>query len=134
LKPHRGEAGESLTGIWHGRYFYPLGLPPVDFEAILLEGGHTLTGTVTEPSMLQDGSVAEATLSGTRQGSDVSFTKLYANTGLYKHPVKYTGTLNPDATELEGRWRISWYWSGRFFMIRARSEEASVSRRIAEEV
>ncbi len=134
MSPEGGKATQTLSGLWHGRYAYPLRLPPVSFEAILFESGMTVTGTVSEPSVMHDGTVADATLLGDHEGSAVSFVKTYADAGRYPHPVRYSGTLSADGTEIEGRWRISWYWSGTFLMIRSPREAVAVSRKAEERV
>jgi hypothetical protein len=50
------------------------------------------------------------------------------------HAVDYAGTLNAEATEVEGRWIIRGVWSGKFLMIRPAREEASATRKAVQEV
>jgi len=100
-----GGGGEkNLTGIWNGLYTYPSGKSTA-FVATLIESGSSLSGTTHEPGHF--GSTAYATLAGSRQESAVSFVKKYDKHRLfYANPVVYEGTLNGDATEIEGRWTI----------------------------
>ncbi|QKD03743.1 hypothetical protein [Mesorhizobium loti] len=125
---------ESLTGIWHGRYFYPRSLEPVSFVATLIETATRLTGAVHEPASSLDGSIVYATILGDCAGAIVAFVKTYDNLKRNPHPVEYNGVLNGDATEIEGTWRIKGYWSGTFLMIRSPGKAVSVSRKAVEQV
>ncbi len=58
-------------------------------------------------------------LSGGRRGSAVDFVKTYHGTSPHYGTIIYDGTVNGDATEIEGRWTIPGNWSGRFLMIRS---------------
>lgn len=111
----------KLTGVWDGVYSYPSGGPTVPFVATLIEAGRTLSGS-THEQCLVGGSPNEtlfATLMGSRDASAVSFVKTYDGSNCNYRSVKYEGTVNGDATEIEGRWIVSGSWSGRFLMIRA---------------
>jgi hypothetical protein len=69
-----------------------------------------------------------ALLDGRRNGSVVSFTKTYDPPGFGYDTVIYEGTLNADATEIDGHWGIPRdRLSGKFLMIRS---SASASRRV----
>jgi hypothetical protein len=48
------------------------------------------------------------------------------------HAVDDAGTLNADATEVEGRWVIRSVWSGKFLVIRLARKEGSVERKVAQ--
>jgi hypothetical protein len=122
----------TITGLWHGQFDYPEKFPAEFFQASLVETPDYLGGSIQET--LQHGKHAGrtfyATVSGRRSGSLVSFLKTYESAPRV-HIVHYLGTLNDDATEIEGTWSISANWSGRFMMIRASGLPAAV--RIAAE-
>ena len=62
---------------------------------------------------------------GTRHARAVSFRKTYDGTVPGYRAVDYAGTLNDEATEIEGRWTILGVWSGKFMMIRPSRTEAT---------
>ena len=70
-----------------------------------------------------------ATLHGTRQGSGVSFVKAYDGSNPNYRSVTYEGSVNGDATEIEGRWKVRADWTGRFLMIRSGDQPAEVAER-----
>lgn len=113
-------AYESISGRWHGRYTYLDGGEGEAFEADLIESQDAIIGTTTEVSNHFDGfkGARRATLSGSRNGSIVSFVKHYAQGHGHDRPIKYDGEVNDDATEIEGIWRIDRDAFGRFLMIR----------------
>ena len=117
---------QDLTGVWNGLYSYPDGRS-VTFVATLIESGRTLTGSTHEPCLGGDcpSGTLLASLMGRRDGSAVSFRKTYEAAGPRFATVNYAGTLNADATEIEGRWTIPGVWSGKFLMIRPLREAAS---------
>jgi hypothetical protein len=110
---------QDLTGVWNGLYSYPDGRS-VTFVATLIESGSTLTGSTHEPCVGGDcpAAVLFASLMGSRDGSAVSFRKTYEAVGPRFAPINYAGTLNAEATEIEGRWSIRGVLSGKFMMIR----------------
>jgi hypothetical protein len=110
---------QDLTGVWNGLYSYPDGRS-VTFVATLIESGSTLSGSTHEPCVGGDCPSATlfASLMGSRDGSAVTFRKTYEAAGPRFSTVNYAGTLNADATEIEGRWMIPGVWSGKFMMIR----------------
>jgi hypothetical protein len=123
---------QNLTGVWQGLYTYPDG-ESVTFVATLIDSGGALSGSTHEPC--SDAAVASgtlyATLAGTRGGGVVAFRKTYDG-GLPRYrAVDYAGTLNAEATEVEGRWTIPGIWSGTFLMIRPARKEESVERKAA---
>jgi hypothetical protein len=119
----RSDSGGNckLTGVWEGLYSYPNGGPNVPFTATLIESGYALSGSVHE-QCLMFGSPNEtllASLIGSRQGTAVNFVKTYDRSNHHYGSVVYDGTVNGDATEIEGRWTVPGDWSGRFLMIRS---------------
>jgi hypothetical protein len=121
----------SLTGHWHGRYTYLDGGEGEAFEAHLVELSDVLTGTTSEIADFADGmdGTRRATLSGSRNGSIVSFVKHYLPGHGHDEPIKYDGEVNDDATEIEGIWRIDRAAFGRFLMIRDLAMPEAVARR-----
>jgi hypothetical protein len=118
----RSQSSRCLTGVWQGVYSYPLGTqPPVGFTATLIEAGGLLSGSVHEPCTVGGGpnETLYFTLNGSRQRSAVNFIKTYHGTNPYYSRIIYDGTVNDDATEIEGRWTIPGDWSGRFLMTRS---------------
>ena len=117
---------QDLTGVWNGLYSYPDGRS-VTFVATLIDSGSTLTGSTHEPCVGRDcpAGTLFASLVGSRHGSAVAFRKTYEPAGRRYGVVNYAGTLNADATEIEGRWTIPGVWSGKFLMIRPLREAAS---------
>jgi len=109
----------SLTGVWDGTFIQP-GVGAVTFLATLIEAGGALSGSVTEPCMMPGCPRSEhnAQLAGSRSGSAVSFVKRYEPPGYGYDSVTYEGSVNADATEIDGRWRIPGI-SGTFLMIRS---------------
>jgi hypothetical protein len=43
-----GADAPSLTGLWHGFFNYPAALDPGFFEAMLVETGEWLVGSISE--------------------------------------------------------------------------------------
>lgn len=126
----RGDsASNSLTGVWQGRYTYARHLGPVSFVATLIESGKAIHGTTHEPgaAVSANGAVAYALISGVRDGSHVTFTKHYENG--HDKPIHYDGSLNSDATEIAGEWRIPGIANGAFIMIRSPGQTAKKKRK-----
>jgi hypothetical protein len=131
-----GRNGLSLTGLWNGLFSYPRRYDPTSFVAILIESGTRFSGTTHEPCTIRQipSGVLYATLQGERAGAVVAFMKTYDGTGGWTHSVAYDGLLSSDGTEIEGRWRVSGAWSGKFLMVRSGAEEKSVVRKAFEPV
>lgn len=122
---------QDLTGVWNGLYSYADGRS-VTFVATVIEHGSALTGSIHEPCAVaraRSGTLY-ATLVGSRQGSAVAFRKTYDGSVPGYGVVDYDGTLNADATEIEGRWTIAGAWSGKFMMIRPAREAARAERAV----
>jgi hypothetical protein len=126
---------QSLTGVWNGLYSYPDGRS-VAFVATLIESGRTLTGSTHEPCVGGDcpGSTLFASLIGSRDGSAVTFRKTYEAASPRFGTVNYAGTLNAEATEIEGRWTITGVSSGKFMMIRPAKEALAEKRQQSAKV
>jgi len=125
---------DSLTGVWDGTYTQP-GVGIVTFLATLIESGGALGGSVTEPCMMPACplSTHNASIAGHRSGSAVSFVKRYEPPGYGYDKVSYEGTVNAEATEIDGRWKLPGM-SGTFLMVRAtRAAEASTTEQQAKE-
>ena len=68
-----------------------------------------------------------ASIAGHRSGSAVSFIKRYEPPGYGYDTVTYEGTVNAEATEIDGRWRIpGTAHSGTFLMVRSSQPAQSV--------
>ncbi len=66
---------------------------------------------------------------GSRSGSAVSFVKRYQPPGYGYSHVFYEGTVNADATEIDGRWKLpDNAASGTFLMIRSGKPAEAVAR------
>lgn len=123
------EATDSLTGVWHGQYRYPVSwMPPAAFVATLIDSGGVLGGTTHETTA--DGAM-HAVVDGTHQGTIVRFMKVYSPATEEFQDVIYTGTVNGDRTEIEGEWTVPGVWSGQFLMIRNRSNAKATTRKAA---
>lgn len=121
----------NLTGVWNGLYTYATGLS-VSFVATLIDGGGSgLFGATHEPDIVggKPGHLLLAQLSGSRHASAIAFIKTYETADDGYFPVDYDGTLNGDATEIEGRWRIGNQMSGKFLMIRAGGKTAAIENK-----
>ncbi|MBR0779751.1 hypothetical protein JQ625_33445 [Bradyrhizobium diazoefficiens] len=109
----------DLTGVWDGTFMQP-GVGMITFTATLVETGGALSGRVTEPCMMPVCPISthHAAIAGQRAGSAVSFVKRYEPPGFGYASVTYEGSVNAEATEIDGRWHLPGA-SGAFLMIRA---------------
>jgi hypothetical protein len=127
---------DDLTGTWDGTYIQP-GVGMITFVATLIEAGGALGGSVAEPCMMPSCPVSthNASIAGQRSGHTVSFVKRYDPPGYGYDKVAYEGTVNADATEISGRWRLPGAAdSGTFLMVRStKVAEASVTEEQAKE-
>lgn len=122
----------NLTGVWQGLYTYPAQYGSVSFTATLIETESHVSGSTHEPCVVGDcpSETLYATLLGRRQDSAVAFTKTYdVAAGSVYGTVEYEGTLSGDATEIEGRWKVSSGWSGKFLMIRSAGKAVARTRK-----
>lgn len=112
---------DDLTGVWDGT-FVQSHVGMVTFLATLIETGGALGGNVTEPCMLPDCPLRthNASIAGHRSGGRVSFVKRYEPPGFGYDTVSYEGSVNAEATEIDGRWRLpGTTFSGTFLMVRS---------------
>jgi hypothetical protein len=125
------ERGIDLTGIWQGLYSYPSYLEPVFFVATIIGHGTSFSGTTHEAQSGRSGAplTVFASLSGSRDGSSITFTKSYDGTGGWEHAIAYAGTLSADSTEIEGEWTYPGSWSGQFLMMRGIGTSETIARR-----
>ncbi|MFM9974790.1 MAG: hypothetical protein ACKVON_09515 [Beijerinckiaceae bacterium] len=130
------DTSQNLTGVWHGLYSYEAFREPVYFVATLIDGGSFINGSTHESEVGEAGAPLTlfAMIDGSRQATEVSFTKAYDGSGGWDHIVLYEGSLNGDATEIEGRWHIGGKASGKFLMIRNRGVSESIVRQVFEKV
>jgi hypothetical protein len=123
---------DSLTGVWDGT-FVQRQIGMVTFLATLIESGGALAGNITEPCTVPGCPVGthNASIAGHRSGSAVSFIKRYEPPGHGYGTVSYEGTVNADATEIDGRWKLPrMMGSGTFLMVRSGKPAEAV---VAEE-
>jgi hypothetical protein len=71
-------------------------------------------------------STHNASIAGHRSGSAVSFIKRYEPPGYGYNTASYEGTVNAEATEIDGRWRLPGM-SGTFLMVRSTAPAESVT-------
>ena len=118
---------DNLTGVWDGSYVQP-GADMNTFLATLIESGGALGGSVTEPCAMPSCplSTHNASIAGHRSGSAVSFIKRYEPPGYGYNTVSYEGTVNAEATEIDGRWRLPGM-SGTFLMVRSAAPAEAVT-------
>ncbi|HEX8223606.1 MAG TPA: hypothetical protein VF605_07300 [Allosphingosinicella sp.] len=126
----------DLSGRWTGMFNYPGPFPPVGFEAELRDLGGSITGTVSEPDEdpYGTGGTLHAVVEGSRQGSAVTFSKMYDDAERMPEPVFYSGTIQPDGNEISGRWEIAGQWSGTFLMVRHPGAAEAAEEEAGEEV
>jgi hypothetical protein len=88
----------DLTGSWLGTYWQAG--KPTRFEATLVHGQNTLTGRITDSSVL-----GEASIDGEVSGRVLSFTKRYLNHPNYS--IRYTGTVSDNGNYMSGAWVVN---------------------------
>ena len=95
----------TISGGWLGTYAYQgadRAQSAVRFEATITApaGDGRFAG-----SILDDGRLGEADISGEQSGLRLRFTKTYRNPGIAL--ISYEGTLTEDGQTMTGTWRIS---------------------------
>lgn len=93
----------DLSGTWLGTY-WQWGVP-TRFEATIVQAGNTLVG-----SILDDGYLGEAKVSGEVIGRSIRFNKSY--TASSTNTIIYTGTLAESEDYMQGEWVITGFDSG----------------------
>ncbi|MGZ8284879.1 MAG: hypothetical protein ACXW27_16320 [Allosphingosinicella sp.] len=130
------KANFDLSGRWTGIFNYPEFLAPNGFEAILTDLEGAIGGTVSERD--DDPRGIRGTLlsivEGRRQGSAVTFTKMYEDVELMPDAIFYGGTIQPDGNEISGRWEIPGAWAGTFLMIRESGVAEAAAMEVGEDV
>ncbi|WP_010542928.1 hypothetical protein [Sphingomonas elodea] len=122
-------SGNSVTGVWYGRWASDDGaVEPNRFIALLEEQGGAISGTVSEPDR-GGGPPVHATLRGARSGGAIHWIKQYDGAGPFAHAVHYSGEVRDDATRIAGTWQFAHY-SGAFVMER----ETFSAEELAEEI
>ncbi|MEA1072431.1 hypothetical protein [Sphingomonas sp. LY160] len=125
----------DLSGCWTGSYAYPGQMEPVPFTVELRDDGGRLSGLCQEDGIgFGRTGTMTATLSGTRSGTGVSFTKIYDAHDELIEPVTYDGLVQDDGHEIGGEWHIVGQWSGPFVMTRPRTATADEEVEIGETV
>ncbi|MBC9031971.1 hypothetical protein IAG41_06165 [Sphingomonas sp. JC676] len=121
--------GRDVSGVWYGRWSStdPF-VDPNSFIAVLEEMGGAVDGSISETDP-EAPEPLRATVSGARTGAQIHWIKQYE--GRWTHAVYYAGTVNDDATEISGGWRLD-QWSGSFAMRREKFsiEELEADREI----
>ncbi|MEZ0242068.1 MAG: hypothetical protein ACAH11_01750 [Sphingomonas sp.] len=117
----------DMSGNWIGFYSFPIDLPPVRFDAVLLERAGRITGSIEEIDEAWGNGHLVSTVDGTRSGLDVRFTKFYDSGDENFDTVQYEGTLDADSAEISGEWHIPGEWSGSFIMTRERAAEVEIA-------
>ncbi len=106
----------SVSGSWLGNYYYESTAQAFGFEAVFSEQDGSVEG-----SILDDGHLGEARVTGTFQDPSLSFVKSYYAGGL--EAVTYEGSLSDDGKKLAGTWKISTQARGRWLAWRQDEEE-----------
>lgn len=89
----------SISGTWLGNYYYDRVADPHGFEAVFVQ-----SGTQVEGSILDDGQLGEAHVNGSFVSGQLKFCKIY--NGAARNPVHYEGTMSEDGKSISGRWQI----------------------------
>ena len=103
--------------------------PPVRFEATLAVPS-ARRGKFTG-SILDDGKLGEADISGEQSGLGVRFSKVYRSQKALT--VSYEGTLSEDGKTMSGTWRIGGTAHGVWDARRAWSDSGNASEEETEE-
>lgn len=110
------ENNHSVQGNWMGNYYYQSVNQAHAFEVVFLESKGLVDGSV-----LDDGHLGEARVSGSFTFPKLSFVKKYDRAGL--DPVRYEGTMDDDGKRISGTWTINVACSGTFIIWRSDDEE-----------
>jgi hypothetical protein len=111
-----GSKKNNVSGSWLGNYYYESMAQPFGFEAVFVE----MNGNV-EGSILDDGKLGEARVTGTFADPQLKFTKRYGNSTL--NPVEYQGLICDEGKKLAGSWQIGNAARGGWMAWRQEEEE-----------
>lgn len=95
----------GISGTWLGTYWQQD--LPTRFEASLVQGGNTLSGSV-----LDDNWMGEASITGEVVGRVIQFTKRYVADP--SALVDYTGQIADDEQSMSGTWLIQGFDAGQW--------------------
>lgn len=93
-------SNHNVSGTWLGNYYYAKAGSASGFEAVFVQ-----SGTALEGSILDDCVLGEAHVSGSFAGNELTFCKIYNSKA--REPVYYQGTLAEDGKSIAGTWRIN---------------------------
>ena len=111
------EKKHTVNGSWLGNYYYAHTSQPFGFEAVFVESAEG----VIEGSILDDGSLGEARVSGMFNDPNITFTKRYNNP--LHLPIRYEGTMSEEGKKLTGSWMIQAENKGSWVAWRQEEEE-----------
>lgn len=115
----------NISGTWLGTYWQKE--TPTRFESTFTQGGNILSG-----SILDDGYLGEAQVTGEVIGRSVWFTKRYLISS--PAPIDYSGTLSEDANFISGTWKIGKAFSGTWEAHRSQNDlMADLKNRLAQQ-
>ena len=86
------------------------------------------------PAIGGHGAELRALIDGRREGSAVTFAKVYEDEAFNSDFVRYEGTIAASGDEINGRWDVPGHWSGSFIMVRDSGAGETAERRIAETI
>ena len=124
-------SGLDLSGEWAGIYNFPHSLPPVSFEAVLVDQAGRLSGTTQEKAgpPFRSERLLTAVIDGVRNGHAVEFAKMYDQADREYDTVAYRGQATAEGEEIHGNWTVG-AWSGTFLMVRRPASEESAALEI----
>ncbi|HEY9788521.1 MAG TPA: hypothetical protein V6D17_24235 [Candidatus Obscuribacterales bacterium] len=117
----------NVSGTWLGNYYYSNISQATGFEAVFVQSGAAVEG-----SILDDGALGEAHLTGSFGGGELTFCKIYNSKA--RDPVYYRGTLSEDGKSMWGTWRINKECHGMWKAWRLDDEELPEQLETDEEV
>lgn len=98
----------ELATQWQGSYGYGDSRAPVQFTLSLTVKGGSVSGRITEPATFGNGTSSNlyANISGSTDGTNISFAKTYDGTGGQTHSVSYSGTIGSNGASMSGFWQL----------------------------
>ncbi len=117
----------NVSGTWLGTYWQ--NDRPTRFEVTFSQGDNALSG-----SILDDGYLGEARLSGEVIGRSIRFTKRYLASS--PAPIDYSGTISEDENSMSGTWQIKHHFvAGRWEAHRSNQDlMADLQNRLKQQV